>query len=312
MEYAPIVMFVYNRVDHFTKTYETLAKCPEAKSSILYVFSDGAKNENSKALVEQVRKTAREFAKRGDFKGLILTESPENKGLAASVISGVSEVINKHGSVIVVEDDCVPSPSFLSYMNAALNYYKNDKMVGSIAGYTPQIKFPDSYQSDVFASYRSCSWGWATWTEVWNKVDWDLKYIGEFYNNPKLIEKLNSFGSDRFLRLYRQTISNANSWSVKFGAHHIKEDLITIYPRYSYISNIGCDETGVHSKAEDAQKMRVDLSKAIKNPKLEHVTVNKDIQKNFKKHYSGGALSDMKRYLATKLIVFKEKRKKTV
>lgn len=312
MDYAPIVMFVYNRADHFTKTYEALVKCPEAKNSILYIFSDGAKNEKAVPQVQQVRKTAKVFAERNDFKEVIITESPENKGLANSVIGGVSEVINKHGSVIVVEDDCVPSKYFLHYMNAALIYYKNDKRVGSIAGYAPPIDFPQTYKSDVFAAYRSCSWGWGTWKDVWYEVDWDLTYIGEFYREPQYIKKLNSFGNDRFLRLYRNTITNANSWSIKFGVHHIKNDLITIYPRYSYISNIGCDESGVHSKASDSEKLQVDLSMAIPEPHFEPVEVDPDIQKSFKKVYSGGKVSDIKRYFATKYIIFKEKRKKSV
>lgn len=312
MSYAPIVMFVYNRADHFTKTYEALTNCPEAKDSVLYIFSDGAKNNSAKPQVNQVRLTAKRFANQNDFKKVIVTESPENKGLADSVISGVSRVIDEHGSVIVLEDDCVPSPYLLHFMNIALTFYQKDNSVGSIAGYAPPITFPKCYTSDVFAAYRSCSWGWATWKEVWDKVDWTLSYIKEFYDNPEYIKKLNSFGGDRFMRLYRNTMSNANSWSIKFGAHHIKEDLLTIYPRYSYISNIGCDESGVHSKATDAKKMRVDLGKAIPNPTFEKVEINPDIQKNFKMHYSGGKISDMKRYLATKYIIFKEKRKKSV
>ncbi len=312
MKYAPVVMFVYNRVDHFEKTYEALSKCPEAKYTSLYIFSDGAKNPENVSKVEKVRDTVRNMMKNNDFKEVVLFESSENKGLAKSVISGVTDIINKYGEVIVVEDDCVPSPFFLNYMNSALAYYKDDVSIGSIAGYSPPIKFPENYKSDIFAAYRSCSWGWATWSNVWNKVDWELKYIYKFYNDTRLIKKINSFGNDRFLRLYRQTISNANSWSVKFGAHHIKEDLLTIYPRYSYISNIGCDESGVHSKSEDAEKMRVDLSKAIAEPKLENVNVNKDIQKIFKKHYSAGIVSDVKRFIATKIIIFKERRKKSV
>lgn len=312
MKYAPVVMFVYNRIDHFSKTYEALSKCPESKYTSLFIFSDGAKNLENVSKVEQVRDNIREILKNNNFKEVVLIESPENKGLAKSVIGGVTDVINKHGEVIVVEDDCVPSPFFLNYMNSALAYYKDNENIGSIAGYSPPIKFPENYKADVFATYRSCSWGWATWSDVWNKVDWELKYISRFYNDPKLIKKINSFGNDRFLRLYRQTISNANSWSVKFGAHHIKEDLLTIYPRYSYISNIGCDESGVHSKSEDAEKMRVDLSKAIAKPKLETVNLNRDIQKIFKKHYSAGMVTNIKRFLVTKAIVFKEKRKKSV
>ena len=309
MNYAPIVMFVYNRADHFEKTYTALAKCDCAKESQLYIFSDGAKNENAIDGVENVRNFAKSIVDNGDFKKVVLVESQDNKGLAKSVISGVSSVIKEHGKVIVVEDDCVPSVHFLSYMNNALDFYKGMEEVGSIAGYAPPIDIPADYSKDVFAAYRSCSWGWATWDYIWQNVDWDLSFMSDFYNNRSMIKKLNSFGSDRFLRLYRQTVSNANSWSVKFGAHHIKEDLLTIYPKYSYISNIGCDETGVHSRSEDAEKMRVDLTKAIKEPKFEKVRVDKRIQKIFKKHYSGGFVSDIKRYLATKYIVFKKKRK---
>ena len=283
MQYAPIVMFVYNRADHFTKTYNALAKCPEAKDSILFIFSDGAKNEKAQAQVSEVRKVVKAFSEQKDFRDLILIENPENKGLAKSVITGVTKIINEFGSVIVVEDDCVPSPYFLHFMNKALCFYCDDETVGSIAGYAPPIRFPENYDADVFAAYRSCSWGWATWKDIWEKVDWDLTYMSLFYDNPEYIRKLNSFGGDRFMRLYRQTISNANSWSVKFGAHHIKENLLTIYPRYSYISNIGCDETGVHSKAEDAEKMRVDLNKAIPDPKLERVVVDPGIQKKLQK-----------------------------
>ena len=309
MNYAPIVMFVYNRADHFEKTYRALAKCTYAKDSVLYIFSDGAKNEKAKESVDNVREAVKSIINKGDFNKVILTESTENKGLAKSVISGVSGVIKEHGKVIVVEDDCVPSEHFLSYMNNALEFYKDTDGIGSIAGYTPPINIPIDYDKDVLAAYRSCSWGWATWDYIWEKVDWNLSFMSDFYNNRYMIKKLNSFGSDRFLRLYRQTISNANSWSVKFGAHHIKEDLLTIYPKYSYISNIGCDETGVHSRSEDAEKMRVDLTKAIIEPRFEKVSIDKRIQKIFKKHYSGGTISNVKRFLATEYIIFKEKRK---
>ena len=88
--------------------------------------------------------------------------------------------------------------------------------------------------------------------------------------------------------------------------------MLTIYPRYSYIQNIGCDETGTHSQSGDAESMDVDLSKAIPNPKMENVPFDTDIQKSLKKHYSGGKISDMKRSFAVKYIVHKEKRKKSV
>ena len=307
MSYAPIVIFVYNRADHFIQVYNALAACKEAKESELFIFSDGAKNEAGKEKVNEVRAAVAAIKDSGDFRTVTVTESPVNKGLAASVISGVTDVINKYGKVIVVEDDCVVSPHFLSYVNNALDYYESNKKIGSIAGYTPMLDLPDNYKNDVFSACRSCSCTWATWKDRWEGVDWELNEMKAFYNSPKLIRRLNSNGSDRFIRLYRQTQGNGSSWSVRFGAHLVRKNLLTVYPRYSYITNIGCDESGVHSKSEDNEKMRVDLSKAIADPVLTDVDIDKRIQKIMKKHYSYGFVSEMKKFIATALIVIKER-----
>lgn len=305
MSYAPVVMFVYNRADHFKKTYAALAACKEAKESVLYIFSDGSKNEKSFDAVSEVRAAARDIKNNGDFKSVEIIESPVNKGLAASVIAGVSSVLKEYGKVIVVEDDCVASPEFLSYMNECLDYYESNKKIGAVTGYSPAIDFPKGYDKHIFAAYRSCSWSWGTWWDRWCDVDWELKDFNDFCKNPSLIKKLNSNGTDRFMRLYRQTKGNGSSWSVRFGAHLVKNDMLTVYPRYSYISNIGCDASGVHSQSEDAKKMTVDLKKAIKNPVIEDVQINDDIQKAMKKHYSFGVISDIKKFAATSVIVLK-------
>ncbi len=307
MSYAPIIVFVYNRADHFIEVYNALASCKEAKESELFIFSDGPKNESGKEKVNEVRAAVAAIKDSGDFKSVTVTESPVNKGLAASVIAGVTEVVNKYGKVIVVEDDCKVSPFFLKFMNNALDFYENNKKIGSIAGYTPMMDFPDDYKNDVFAAHRSCSWTWATWKDRWEGVDWELKDIKDFCDSPKLIRRLNSNGSDRFIRLYRQTKGNGSSWSVRFGAHLVRNNLLTVYPRFSYNSNIGCDESGVHSKSDDAEKMRVDLSKAIENPVLTDVDTDNRIQKIMKKHYSYGLVSEVKKIIATVLIVIKER-----
>lgn len=137
-----------------------------------------------------------------------------------------------------------------------------------------------------------------------------MSNLSEFYKHPALIKKLNSCGNDRFLRLYRQTRGNSSSWSIKFGANLILNDQGTVYPRYSYVENIGADASGVHSKAEDAELMRVDLSKAIAEPRLADVEYIPEIQKKMKKHYSGSALSGAKRFAATVAIVAKERLKR--
>lgn len=307
MSYAPVVMFVYNRADHFKKTVEALAKCKEAKESELFIFSDAPKDNKAKADVEKVRNLAHNIENSDMFLSVTVKESEKNKGLANSVISGVSDVIEKYGKAIVVEDDCVASQYFLSFMNDCLDRFKDDKRIGSVAGYAPPIEFPKEYTSDIFTAYRSCSWGWATWEDRWQNVDWNLTSINELYNSKRLLKMLNSNGTDRFIRLYRQTKANKNSWSVKFGYHLVKNNMLTVYPRYSYIENIGCDGTGVHSKSGDYKTVNSDLSKSIKSPHIEFVLPDKKIQKTMKKFYSGGLISNVKRTIATKAIIIRGK-----
>lgn len=89
------------------------------------------------------------------FKKVIIRKSNKNKGLAKSVITGVDEIINQYGKVIVTEDDAVCSPAYLAFMNEALDYYEDNAHIWSIGGYTVPIKIPKGYFSDVLATQRS-------------------------------------------------------------------------------------------------------------------------------------------------------------
>ena len=114
---APVVLFVYNRLEHTKETIATLAKNELAKESELYVFSDAAKNENAKVKVDAVRAFVREEEWKKSFKKVTVIEASENKGLAKSIIGGVTELINEYGKVIVIEDDLILSPFFLTHLS---------------------------------------------------------------------------------------------------------------------------------------------------------------------------------------------------
>ena len=309
MTYAPVVLFVHNRADHFVQTFAALSACPEAKETDLYIFADGAKSPAGQEKVDACRRAVREAAETGAFKSVHIAESPKNRGLAASVIAGVTEVIEACGSAVVLEDDCVCSPYFLRFMNAALRAFAADRRIGAVAGYAPPIEFPETYRADVFTCYRSCSWGWATWRDRWENVDWELKDIDGFYRDKTLVKRFNADGADRFMRLYRQTTGDGSSWSVRFGLHLVKNDMLTVYPRYSLIRNIGCDDSGVHSKAVDEKTAAVDLSKAVADPEVKFVAPDEAIRRRLREFYSGGAFSDLKRFGARTLVLMKEKRK---
>ena len=155
MQFSPVVLFVYNRADHFTETFAALSACPEATETDLFIFADGPKNEAGKEAVERCRAAVKSAVQNSVFKSVTVTEAPQNRGLAASVIGGVSEVLSRAGSVIVLEDDSVVSPYFLHFMNEALKVFRQDLRIGAVAGYTPAIPFPADYTAEIFTCYRS-------------------------------------------------------------------------------------------------------------------------------------------------------------
>lgn len=309
--YAPIVLFVYNRKDIFLKTYEALKNCIYADESDLYIFSDGPKDENARTLVEELRKYLRIIESDKSFRHITIVESEINKGLAKSIIEGITRIVAQYGRVIVLEDDCLPSKYFLKYMNTALEFFEKDKTIGSVSGFTEVIKIPDDYKSDIYLATRSASTGWGTWKDRWEDVDWSQQNASKIFKDSELVHRLTENGSDRLIRLYRHTKSGSQSWSILFGAHHVVKGWYVVYPRYSYIYNIGDEGTGVHTKPGELGK-QYDLSLANPNPDIKRVPVNSDIQQSLKNRFSEGVVSDMKRFFATKYIVFKEKRKKSV
>lgn len=154
MTYAPIALFTYNRADHTQRAVESLLKNAEAKFSDLFIFSDGPKTPEKKAGVEENRKYIHTIS---GFKSISIIEREKNWGLANSLIAGITEVINKYGKVIVVEDDLILSPYFLQFMNEGLEKYKDDDRVGTITGFVPPIK--DKLPETFFLKYFQC-WGW--------------------------------------------------------------------------------------------------------------------------------------------------------
>ena len=150
-----------------------------SSESDLWVFSDGPKTGPDSPNVEAVRNYVQELSNGRNFNSVRISKSDNNQGLAASVIAGVSSVLEHHRQVIVLEDDLVVAPDFLDYMNDALNYFEAHS-VGAISGYTPIAQLPVEYTESVYTSVRSSSQGWATWRDRWEDVDWGLTKFDEF------------------------------------------------------------------------------------------------------------------------------------
>lgn len=274
---APIVVFVYNRVDKAQKMLDSLSANEIAIESDLFVFSDGPKKPNDEK-VASVRSFLDSYDFNSKFKSTKIIKAEKNKGLACSVITGVSKVINEYGKVIVVEDDNIVASDFLTYMNGALDYYENKKSIWSISGYS-HIE-PQNYNHDVYLMGRINSYAWATWKRSWEKTDWKVKQYKKFKFNLSKRHQFNKYGNDSSIMLDAQMAGAIDSWAIRFSFAMFCEKMYTIYPSVSKAHNIGEDGSGTHVATS-----KVDSSVSFSNKvtRFENVKLDEKIIKQFSK-----------------------------
>lgn len=241
MSLAPIVLFVYNRPWHTQQTVKALQNNNLADESILYIFSDGAKNDTEIENVEKVR----EYIKTIDgFKHITILERDKNYGLANSIISGVTEIVNRYGKIIVLEDDLVTSKYFLSFMNGALEFYKDESKVISIHGYIYPIK--SDLPGTFFIKGADC-WGWATWKRGWDIFEAEGKKLLDELKDKNLEKEFDINGSYAYTKMLSEQVTKKNdSWAIRWYASSFLKDKLTLYPGRSLVCNIGLDKSGTH------------------------------------------------------------------
>lgn len=166
---APVAIFVYNRLDNTRETVEALRNNYLAKETDVFVFSDGPKTEKQEKSVGLVRAYLKTVT---GFKSFTVIEREENYYLERNVIGGITDVVNKFGKIIVLEDDGVSSKYFLTFMNNALDFYENKEKVMHVATFT-FIKMPEDSNKVFFWRYsENTGGGWGTWKNRWDKFVW--------------------------------------------------------------------------------------------------------------------------------------------
>jgi hypothetical protein len=259
LELAPIVLFVYNRLSHTQRTIESLQRNELSKDTDLYIYSDAAKNKNNIEFVECVREYIKNIK---IFKSVVIVEQEINIGLANSIISGVTNVINKHGKVIVMEDDLVVSEHFLKFMNNSLNYYEDKKDVWHISGWNYPISLETS--KDVYFYRVMDCWGWATWNNRWKYFEKDTKTL----INSMSSEDIYRFNLDGCTDLWRQVELNKSgridTWAIFWYATIFNHNGLCLNPVRSYVMNIGNDGTGIHcTKSSQYGDMTLNSNKKL-------------------------------------------------
>lgn len=273
---APIMLFCFNRLNHLRLTIESLKKNTLAKESELIIFSDYGKN------VKEVREYIKTIK---GFKKVTIVERKENFGLAKSIIAGVTEVVNKHGKVIVLEDDMVTGKYFLTYMNDALSLYEKDKKVGCIGCYVYplKIKLPET-----FFMKMNNPWGFGTWEKEWKLFEPNGKKLLKEIESKGLKKEFDINNSYPFTKMLKHQIKGKNnSWAIRWRASLFLKKKLTLYPGKHLIKNIGLDDTGINSKKSRSHEVKLSNKKVNVNkiPVIPNQKIFKAIENHYRKMF---------------------------
>ncbi|MCX5711451.1 MAG: hypothetical protein NTY47_00025, partial [Candidatus Omnitrophica bacterium] len=229
---VPVALFTYNRPIHLSKVLDALKA---NNIALLYVFSDAARDCGDIDKVREVRKIIDAI----DWVEKKVIKEDINKGVARSIVDGVSRVLKEHESIIVLEDDCVPAQDFYDYMLQCLEHYKNEEKIFCVSAYLLPVKSRifAHYPYDVFFWGRFWSWGWGTWRRSWEKFNCDFVSLIKEAEKQNIDTSL--FGQDVSMARLRKMICRNDTWAGPFFLTMALNKTLSVYPKKSYIKNIG-------------------------------------------------------------------------
>lgn len=292
---APIALFCYARPEHTRRTIEALARNPLADQSELIVFQDGSRGEIDRedhlattSIIERVR----------GFRSVRIVKRSGNMGLADNIIDGVSQVVSAHGRIIVVEDDLLTAPSFLTFLNAALDRYADEKRVWHVSGWSYPIR-GDGLGDCYFQAVMNC-WGWATWADRWAHFSREPEQAARRFDRSSR----HSFNLDGAHDFHAQIRHNASgrlkSWAIFWYETIFRNDGLCLNPAQSLVLNIGHDGSGENCRGDIEQAMLPDGVTGYRFPETieEGATAKKRISAHLRQGLSAKARNRMRRILA--------------
>jgi len=293
MKLAPVVLFVYNRPWHARQTLGSLSKNLLADQSELIVFADGPKLNASGEDIARINEV-RNIVKENQWcKRVKLIESQINKGLAESIIQGVTQTINQYGKIIVLEDDLILSRYFLKYMNDALDFFENEPKVMHIAGHSFPLK---GIKQDIYFLNYVSPIGWGTWKDRWSFFENDANVLLNRLNTLPDFNLVNfncGFGNEFYDQLVKNVNKELNTWAVKWHTSIFLKGGVSLFPKQNLIDNTGFDSSGTNSGNSKPYFSEVNNQKMPEISSIP-IEINKVALKSFKKYYNKYHIPDKK------------------
>jgi len=246
---TPVALIIFNRP---AKTRIVFNEIVKAKPSKLFIIADGPRPEHP----EDIEKCAevRVIVDHVDWECEVFKNYSEtNLGCGNRPATGISWVFEHVEKAIILEDDCVPNPTFFDFCDELLERYGNDQRIMMVGGSNTLFdKTPIDY-SYFFSKIPACLGGWATWRRAWKHYDMEMKlwpllrdtdWLLDFLGDPLAVK----FWYKTFNMAYEDR-GNVDYWDYQWAFACWVQNGLVILPNVNLVSNIGCDEEGTHTRS---------------------------------------------------------------
>ncbi|MCW5983232.1 MAG: glycosyltransferase family 2 protein [Bryobacteraceae bacterium] len=242
MTETPVALTIFNRPKQTARILEAIqSACP----SRLFVIADGPRPDHPRDA--ELCAAARSLVDKADLQSDVVHHySDSNLGAGRRAITGLEWLFAQIDEAIILEDDCLPDPTFFSFCDELLTRYRDDPRVVMIAGANPLGRWRAGEQSYHFSCY-GCHWGWATWKRAWKIFDagparWD---------HPSTRDRLQSVigDPDEFGLYWRrvQQTHRSGSWDCQWSLTHRLGGGLAAAPAVNLISNTGFGGQSTHT-----------------------------------------------------------------
>ncbi len=248
---TPVALLIFNRPDLTARVFAEIAR---ARPRTLYVIADGPRNDGEREACAASRRVIEGV----DWDCRVVTNySDVNLGCKRRVSSGLNWLFDQCEAAIILEDDCLPHPSFFPYCAELLEHYRDDERVMMISGDQFQPALVNTKYSYCFSSYTHI-WGWATWRRAWQFYDVDMALWPLVGSSTGFQSRIQPPGArPHFTRVFEnQYQQKVDTWDYQWQFACWAQGALTILPSVNLISNIGFREDGTHTKAANPMASR--------------------------------------------------------
>ena len=244
--HTPVLLIIFKRPELTRRVLRSIAA---AKPSTLLVAADGPRGEFEAEACAQTRAVISEI----DWPCNVITNfADKNLGCGIRVYTAIDWALSIFQEVIILEDDCVPNPSFFTFCEELLATYRDDERVMHISGNNFVDRASASPYSYRFSKYTH-AWGWATWRRAWQYFDWSVSRWPEL----QAAGILDACCSDPYEREYWRPIFDRmhegapDVWDYQWNLACWSQSGLAVLPNVNLVSNIGFGEDATHTKDDN-------------------------------------------------------------